>query len=182
MSSGAAGISQRIERAGADRAHERGAFEQFVARRDVKNPLRLRADPVTRSADALQRNRDGARRAELNDEIDRADVDAQLERCRRYDRAQLACPQPSLDVEAHFARETAVVRHDETFAETLVQRKGDALAHPPRADEDQGRAMGSDLLGDAVVDLAPHLLARDGTEFVGGNLARRVPSRADGRR
>ena len=90
--------------------------------------------------------------------------------------------QPALDVEAHLAREAAVMRHHEAFAETLVEREGDALAHAPRADEDQRRAMRADLLGDAIVDLGPHLLARDRSQLVGRHFDRQRPSRAGARR
>ena len=164
------GDLQRVERAAANPAHERGALDQLVARRDVEDSFGQRADPVAGAPDALQRNRDRSRRAQLHDEIDRTDVDAEFERSGRNDRSQLAVAQTLLDVEAKFAREASMVRHHEAFAETLVEREGDAFAHAAGSDEDQRRAMRADLLGDAIVDLAPHLFARDRTEFVVGNL------------
>ena len=161
MSSGAPGCVSASSAPAANRAHERRALDQLVARRDEKTALRLRADPVAGTSDALQRDGDRARRAELHDEVDRADIDAELERSRRDDRAQLAGLQALLGVEARLAREAAVMRQHEAFAEPLVERERDALAHAARSDEDQRRAMRSNLLGDAIVDLAPHLFARN---------------------
>ena len=132
-------------------------------------PFGLAPDPVTRAPDALQRHRNRARRTQLNDEIDRADVDAQLERGGRYNDSQLAASQAPLDVETQLARQTAVVRHREAFAEAFVECEGDTLAHAARSDEDQRRLMVVNLSSDPIVDLAPHLFARDGAELVAGN-------------
>ena len=135
------GNLERVERAAADRADQRRALEQLVARRREKTPFGLRADPVARAADALQRDRDRARRAELHDEIDRADVDAELERGGRDDRAQLAVLRRVSASKRSLARQAAVVRQHDAFAEPLVERERDALAHAARADEDQRRPM-----------------------------------------
>src|SRR5579871_3110914 len=116
---------------------------------------------MTRAADALECYRDGARGAKLNHQVHRADVDAKLKRCGRYDRTEFAGAQPALDVETKFTREAAVMRHDEPFTEAFVERKRDAFAHAPGGNEDQRRPIGTDLFGDAVVDLAPHLLTCD---------------------
>ncbi len=160
---------ERVERTAANPAHERRTLDQFVARRDVEDSFGQRAYPVAGAPDALQRHRDRSRRAELHHKVDRADVDAELERGGCDDRSQLPIAQTLLHVEAKFSRQAAVMRHHEAFPETLVEREGDAFAHPPGADEDQRRAMRADLLGDAIVDLAPHLFARDRTELVAGN-------------
>ena len=66
------------------------------------------------------------------------------------------------------------MRHDETLAQALVQRERHALAHAARSGEDQGRAVAADLLGDPIVDLAPHLLARDRAKLVGRHLDREL--------
>ena len=55
---------------------------------------------VAGAADALQERRDAVRRSNLADEIDVADVDAELERRRRDERAQLPVLQPRFGVEA----------------------------------------------------------------------------------
>ena len=66
------------------------------------------------------------------------------------------------------------MRHREAFAEAFVERKGDALAHAARSDEDQRCLMLVNLGGDAVVNLAPHLFARHWAEFVAGNFDRQL--------
>ena len=86
MSSGASRSSISIEVAAPDAAHERRALDQLIARQREQPALRRAAEVVARAADALEQRRDRARRAELHDEIDRADVDAELER-RGRDRA-----------------------------------------------------------------------------------------------
>ena len=73
------------------------------------------------AADALQRHRDGARRADLADQVDRADIDAQFERGRGHDGAQLAVLQPVLGFQAQRARQAAVMRQHRVFAQPLGQ-------------------------------------------------------------
>ena len=53
MSSGASGIIEAVEVALLDGAHQRGAFEKFVARGDEDAALGNRAAPVPGTADAL---------------------------------------------------------------------------------------------------------------------------------
>ena len=93
-------------------------------------PFRHAPEPVARAADALQERRDPVRRAELADEIDVADVDAQFERRRRDERFQLAGLQPLLGLEPMLFREAAVMRRDGVLAEPLGQ---DAAPRAPRA-------------------------------------------------
>jgi hypothetical protein len=50
----------------ANRAHQRRALDQLVARGGEEAALRLRAHPVPGPPDALQRHRDGARRSDLH--------------------------------------------------------------------------------------------------------------------
>ena len=103
---------QRVQRAGADRTNQRGAFDQFVARGGEDASLRnaVRIHPVAGAADALQRHGDRSRRADLADQIDRSDIDAQFERCRRDHRAQLAVLQPLLGLETQSARQASMMR------------------------------------------------------------------------
>ena len=74
-----------IELAGVDGTHRRRTLDEVVARQRKENSLGDGAEPVTGAADALQQRRDGARRAEVADELDGTDIDAELERCRRHD-------------------------------------------------------------------------------------------------
>ena len=85
MSSGFSGIVEAVELAGADGAHRGGALHQLVARQREEDALRHRAEPVAGAADALQQRGERARRAEVADEVDVADVDAELERRGRDD-------------------------------------------------------------------------------------------------
>ena len=80
-----------IEPPARDRADERGALDELVARRREEPPARRAPERVARAPDALQERRDRARRADLADEVDRADVDPQLER-RRWPRARASRP------------------------------------------------------------------------------------------
>ena len=81
---------RRIER------NERRAFDQIVARgRETRRPFGMPSIGVARSADALQERGDPMRRSDLADQIDVADVDAQLERRGRDERAQRAALQRS---------------------------------------------------------------------------------------
>jgi len=61
------GNGECIHGAVRDGPNERRAFEKFIARRWENDTVRARADPVTRSTDALQRNGDRTRRPDLND-------------------------------------------------------------------------------------------------------------------
>ena len=69
ISSGLLRNLDAIQFARSDRAHQRGAFDQFIARGDEQAALGQRAHPVPRASDALQRDRDGARRADLADQV-----------------------------------------------------------------------------------------------------------------
>ncbi len=129
--------------------------------------LRLRADPVARAADPLQRDRDRTRRAELHDQIDRADVDAELERRRRHHRAQLAGCRAA-------ARRRSAVSRDRlpwcgmTTPSPRRSLSANATRSLMRRVLTKISVVGvADICcGDAVVDLAPHLLAGDRTQLV----------------
>ncbi|HZW72155.1 MAG TPA: hypothetical protein VFF43_01355, partial [Caldimonas sp.] len=65
-----------VHRARTDRFDDRRAFHKLVAGRREKYALRPRADPMPRASDTLERDGDRSRRPDLDDEVDRADVDA----------------------------------------------------------------------------------------------------------
>ena len=115
MSSGAVGNFDAIEFALAHRAHQRGAFEQFIARGGEDAAFGNRAAPVAGAADALQSPPNRARGADLADQIDAADVDAQFERSGGDESANLAGFQFAFGGEAQLAREAAVMRGDRVF-------------------------------------------------------------------
>jgi hypothetical protein len=97
------GLRRAIEIARADRAAAGRRFDELVTVSGKQSPLGQLADRVTRSADALEERRDRARRADLDRQVDLADVDAQLQRRRRDERAEAAGLQPVLGVEPALA-------------------------------------------------------------------------------
>ena len=64
---------------------------------------------MSRATDALQAGRDGRRRLDLDDEVDRAHVDAQLEAARRDDARQVAALERFLGECALLAADAAVM-------------------------------------------------------------------------
>ena len=68
-----------VQLAAAHGVEEGGAFHQLIARKREEPPLGYAVYRMARTADALEERRDRARRAELADEIDLTDVDAELE-------------------------------------------------------------------------------------------------------
>ncbi len=176
------GNRQAIELAATHAVEQRRAFDQLVARQRKQPALRRAADRVAGAADALQEGRDRARRAELADEIDVADVDAELERGGRHQRLQLAALQPLLGVEPQLLGHAAVMRGDVRLrrgARTSCAR--DALGHAPRVDEDQRRAVRLDQLGEPIVDLLPDLVRHHRFERRARELRARDRARGDGR-
>ena len=107
------------------------------------------------AADALQPARDRRRRLDLDDEIDRAHVDAELERRGGDERAQRAGLQQVFDLDALRAGDRSVMRPHERFAGQLVERAGQPLRQAPAVDEDQRRAMGANQLEQPRVDGRP---------------------------
>src|ERR1019366_1405432 len=110
-----------IEPAAGHGAHQGRALDELVARRREEAPARRAAQRVTRPADALEERGHGARRAHLTDEVDRPDVDAELERGGRGERSHLASLEPLLDAKAAILREAPVVGADALFAEAFAQ-------------------------------------------------------------
>ena len=129
---------------------------------------------VARAADPLEQGGERARRAELDDQVDRADVDAELERRGRDRAPHGAALELVLGAEPELARHRAVVGHDLVGAEALLEGAGGALDQAAGVDEDQGRPVLADQLGDAVVDPAHLLVGRDRPELVVGDLDREV--------
>ena len=167
---------QAIELTLQDRAYQRGAFDQLVARRREDPPLRLGRvlDLMSRPADALQRNGDRSWRSDLADEIHGADVDAELERRGGDNRLQLSGFELLFGGQPQLAGQAAVMGEHRVFAKPLGQMMGDALGQPPRVHEDEGRPVFLNQRGDAVVDLLPHLVRRDRPELVLRHLNREI--------
>ena len=168
------GDRQPIEFAAPHAVEQRRAFHQFVARLREQPPLRQTIDRMPRASDALQEAGDRTRRAELADEIDLADVDAELQRGGRHQRLQRAVLQPLLGAEPMRLGHAAVVGGDLRLAEPLGKVARDALGHPPRVDEDERGAMRLDELREALVDLLPHFRRHHRFERRGRDFQRQV--------
>ena len=143
----------------AHRPHERRAFHQLVARGGEEASVRAQPEGVAGAPDALQQRGDAARRPHLADEVDAADVDAQLQRGRRHQRLQVARLQAPLHLQAALFGDAAVVAGHGLLAQPLGQVLGDALGEGARVHEHERRAALAHQLREAVVDVGP-LLAR----------------------
>lgn len=163
---------QCVQFAAAHAVEQGGAFDQVVAGGREQPRLRRAVDAVAGTAGALQERGDRARRAELADQVDLADVDAQLQRGGGHQHLELAALQSLLGVQSQLLRQAAVVRRHVFLAQSLGQVPSGALGHPPGVDEDQGGAVRAHQLGEAVVDQLPgvvghHRVERDGRNFDG---------------
>ena len=85
-----------IQLAGSNCAQKRRALDEIVARGREEPSFGRAGDRVARSADALQHGGDAVRRSDLADEVDVADVDAELERCGGDQRLQRPVLQTAL--------------------------------------------------------------------------------------
>ena len=130
------GLRDAIEIAALDRAHHRCALDQFVQRRREQRPVRDQSQRVTRASHALQEGRDPPRRPDLADQVDRADVDAQLQRRRRHDRLEVARLEPLLHHVPAFLGQRAVVPRDMLLAHADAQFVRHPLGQRAPVDED----------------------------------------------
>ena len=108
-SSGLRRNRERLDEALAHAPRDHRGLQQVAAVLRVERALAGLAHAVPGAADALQATRHRARRLDLDDQIDRAHVDAQLEAAGGDDGAQLAALQFVLDDDALLAGQRAVV-------------------------------------------------------------------------
>ena len=153
-----------IELAGSNGAQKRRALDEIVARGREQPSFGGAGDRVARPADALQHGGDAVRRSDLADEVDVADVDAELERCGRDQRLERPVLQTRFGVEPLLLRQAAVVRRHRVRAKAVAQMPRDAFGHPARVDEHERRAVRADQLGQPLVVLLPDLVRHDGFE------------------
>src|SRR5216683_7048585 len=118
------------------------------------------ADRVPGASDALNARGDAGRRFDLQHEIDRAHVDAQLEGRGRHQPAQGAGLQLVLDEQPLLARDGAVMSADQVLLGELIDAGGDPLGQAPRVDEDDGRAMLAYELQEPWIDRWPDAVRR----------------------
>ncbi len=161
---------QAIQIARADGAHQRGALDQLIARRGEETPFRPGSHPMPRSPDPLKRDRDGTRRSDLADQVDRADIDSQFERSGGHHGPQVSAFEPAFRVEPQRARQAAMVRQHNVFAETFAERVCHSFGQAARIHEHQRGAVRENQLRHPVVNFGPHLVACHRAKFVTWNL------------
>ena len=115
-------LCEHIERAGAGRRsvlrvigygrERRGAFEHLEAIGRNQYAFRGLVHAVVGATDALEKTRSALGRTDVDDEIDIAPVDAEIEGRRRHDRAQLALRHRRLDLAALRHVKRAVMERD----------------------------------------------------------------------
>ena len=159
-----------VETAAVDGADEGGALQEFVAGGGEEAAVGAQTEGVAGAADALEQRRDAAGGADLTDEIDGADVNAELQGGGGDEGAQVAGLEALFDVEAALPGDAAVVARDSLLPEALGQLLGDALGEGAGVDEDEGGAVRADELGEAVEDVPPLLFGGDGLEVAGWGL------------
>ena len=152
-----------------------GRLHQLVTRECEHDALGESAQPVAGAPDALQQRVQRARRAQVDDEVDVSDVDAQLERRGGHHHRDRTRLESLLGFEADGAREAAVVGRHLALAEAGGELVGHAFDQASGVDEHQSGAVSGRQLDDAVVDLVPHLVAGDGPEGLRRHLDRQVP-------
>ena len=176
---------EHVEVAGADRGQERGAFHELVAGHRVEAPGRCPLHVVVGPPHPLQEGGDRPRGADLADELDRSDVDAELEGGGGDEGPKVARPEPLLDDASTRRRQAAVVgRHLEggvdlatrsgngTFLGAEPERElvGDPLRHLAGVDEDERGAVLEHVCGDPVQDVAELPAAGHRLELTGRQL------------
>jgi hypothetical protein len=151
------GNRQAVKLAAPDAVEKRCAFDEIVARQRKQPSLRRAADCVARASNTLQEGCDRAGRAHLANEIDVADIDAELKRGGRHQTFQFAALQPLFGFEPELFRHAAVMRRDGVFAEAVAEFARDAFSHAPCVDEHERRAVLRDEFGEARVELPPNV-------------------------
>ena len=157
---------QRVERSVLECAYQRHALDQFVPRQRKQPPLWRASNGMPRSADSLEQHANRARGADLAHQVDRADVDAQLEGCRRY--AEFHVPL----FELHFCVSPPLVRHASVVGDHMIlpqllrKLMRQAFDESAGVHEQQGRAVLIGQFGYAVERAVPQLMRRYRSEFV----------------
>ena len=160
-------LRQHVERAGAqwrrvlrvvgDGVERGAAFQHFEAVRRHQHALRGLVHAVVGAADALQQPRGAFGRADIDDEIDIAPVDAEIERGGAHHRAQASLGHRGLDLAALRHVERAVMQRDrEIVVVDVPEVLENALGLAARIDEDE-RGL---VRLDQVVDFAERVARR----------------------
>ena len=157
-------LGRTVEHCAPNAAQERRRLDQLVQREREEAALRDLFQRVSGAPHPLEKRGDRARGAHLDDEVDVADVDPELERRGGDERAKASRFQTLLGVQAPRPREAAVMARDRVFPQDARQLCGDPLRHLARVDEDESRPVLPDELRDPLVDLGPLLVRAHGRE------------------
>ncbi|CAI8846367.1 hypothetical protein EMIT0P176_20244 [Pseudomonas sp. IT-P176] len=122
------------------------------------------------AADPLQEPGNRARRGDLADQFDVADVDPQFQRRSGDQHLQLAALESLLGIQAKLLGQAAVVRGHRVLAQAFAEVAAQAFGQAPGVDEDQGGAVLAGEGGDALIDQLPdivghHCRQRHGRHF-----------------
>ena len=145
----------RLDRAVVHALGDDRGLEQVAPVLREDHALRRRADLVPRPADTLEAAGDARRRFDLDDEVDRTHVDAQLEAAGRDEGRQAAGLELLLDRDPLLAGDRSVVGSDELLAGEVVEALGKPLGEATAVREDDRAAVGLDQLEDCGVDRRP---------------------------
>jgi hypothetical protein len=168
-------IERLLDLACAHARRRRRARDEVLGVLGEQDAVGHAADAVARAPHPLQARGDAGRRFDLDDQVDRAHVDAQLQRRRRDDRGQSAGLQALLDGGALLARERAVMSERHLLAREVVHGRRQALGEAPAVDEDDGRTVRAHEVDEARVDVGPDASARRvllGVDVARGRLLR----------
>ena len=171
----AQGRADAIEFSGADRAHRSRGLQEFVAGQREEHALGHAPEPVTGAAHPLQECRKRARRADVADQVDMSDVDAEFKRSGGDDDRHIARLELPLGGETDALVEAAVVCGDLVHAEFLPESVRDAFDQAPGVHEHDCRSVHGGEFDDPVVHGIAQFMARDRAEFeVGHGLDREI--------
>ena len=168
MSSGATGGSDRVEAALADGCEQRRALDELVAGGREKDPLGYPVAGVVGTPDPLQEGRDRPRRTHLAGQLDRADVDAELEGGGRHECPKVPGTQARLGAPPPLRRQAPVVGRHLVRSQDLAEQVGQALGQPAGVHENERRLVALDVGGDALDDVAHLFLRKDGRQLLLG--------------
>src|SRR5690348_2257904 len=116
---------------------------------------------MTRATHALQAGRYPLRALELQHQVHRPDVDAELQRARRHQRAQLPRFERALQPQAALARQRSVIRPRHLLARERIDARRHTLRLAPVVDEDERRARAADLRQRELGDARPYAARYD---------------------
>ena len=154
-------------------AHQRAA-DGLGGRARIHAHAAHAAGIVPRPPQPLQQRRHARRRADLNDQIDLAHVDAQLHGRRGDHHAQLAAFEHALGFEPLLLRHAAVMRARERLSGALVDPERQPLAARASIHEHQHRARVVERFDDAVGNRRPHAALRQLPHVRNGHIHRQI--------